>query len=325
LRRRAASASPLECPSRIAFIFPSFENGTCEMAESDKPIPTGLVIGPMRTGSTWLYEYLSSRGDVCLPKDVKETFYFAENYGKGGGWYENHFRHYDPAHHRGIIDVSPTLFQNHAAIPRVRNELQNPVLMATLRQPIDRAWSHYMHLRQYGATTLDFDSAVREAPAIIEASLYAKHLAHWLDEFGRDAVRITLYSDLKKHQAEYVRQVNEAFGLPTAHADALPSAKVNSGSLPRNVLLAQVTRRTASTLRRSGMHRIVNAGKRMGLANLVYGRSRGPAKPRMHPDTRRYLVDRFASDADDLERLLDINLDAWREQWAVPRKASRQA
>lgn len=296
------------------------------MAASDKPIPTGLVIGPMRTGSTWLYKYLSSRGDVCLPKDVKETFYFAENYDKSAAWYENHFRHYDPARHRGIIDVSPTLFQSEEAAARVRKDLQHPVLMSTLRHPIDRAWSHYMHLRQYGATTLDFDSAVREIPAIIEPSLYAKHLARWLDEFGRDAVRITFYSDLKQHPSEYVRQVNEAFGLPDAAAEALPSAKVNSGSLPRNLLLARATRHAAATLRRGGLHPIVNAGKRMGLANLVYGRSRGAgSKPRMRPDTRGYLVERFAKDVDDLERLLDINLDDWREQWTAPRKASNQA
>ncbi|MBU6415903.1 MAG: sulfotransferase domain-containing protein [Xanthomonadaceae bacterium] len=296
------------------------------MPELDKPFPTGLVIGPMRTGSTWLYEYLSSRADVCLPRDVKETFYFAENYGKGEDWYESHFRHYDPAHHRAIIDVSPTLFPNHDAIARVRKDLRNPVLMATLRQPIDRAWSHYMHLRQYGATNLDFDTAVREIPAIIDASLYAKHLACWLDEFGRGAVRITFYSDLKKHQAEYVRQVNEAFGLPATAADTLPAAKVNSGSLPRNLLLAQVTRRAAATLRRSGLHPLVNAGKRIGLSNLVYGRSRGAAaQPKMRPGTRGYLAERFATDLDDLERLLNIKLDAWREQRTPPRKASRQA
>jgi hypothetical protein len=36
-------------------------------------------------------------------------------------------------------------------------------------------------------------------------------------------------------------------------------------------------------------------------------------------------VERFAKDVDDLERLLDINLDDWREQWTAPRKASNQA
>lgn len=283
------------------------------MPDRDKTLPTGLVIGPMRTGSTWLYEYLLSRGDVCLPKGVKETFYFAENYGKGEAWYENHFRHYDPARHLRIIDVSPTLFHNPNAIARAREHLRNPVLMAVLRRPIDRAWSHYMHLRQYGETTLCFDAAIRAIPSIIEPSLYAKHLARWINQFGRDAIRIAFYRDLKQDQSEFAWQVDQAFGLPRATPQALPGAKVNSGSLPRSLLLARMTRRGAARLRRNGLHCIVNAGKRIGLSDLVYGRAHGAATgPRMRPETRGYLIRRFSTEVDELERLLDISLDAWR-------------
>lgn len=283
------------------------------MPDRDKTLPSGLVIGPMRTGSTWLYEYLLSRGDVCLPKGVKETFYFAENYGEGEAWYENHFRHYDPARHRRIVDVSPTLFHNPKAVARTRKHLHSPVLMAILRCPMDRTWSHYMHLRQYGETTLGFDAAVRTIPSMIEPSLYAKHLARWIRQFGRDAVRVLFYHDLKRRQSEFVRQVDRAFDLPHAAPQALPGTKVNSGSLPRSLLLARMTRRGAARLRRNGLHCIVNAGKRMGLSDLVYGRSHGTAsKPEMRPETRDYLATRFSTEVDELERLLDISLDAWR-------------
>lgn len=294
--------------------------------KADTPLPTGVAIGPMRTGSTWLYEYLSSRGDVCLPKDVKETFYFAENHDRGEAWYAHHFRHYDAARHRQIIEVSPTLFQNPAAVARVKKSLHCPVLLATLRRPIARAWSHYLHLRQYGTTTLGFDAAVRELPAIVDSSLYARHLAAWLDAFGATAVHVTYYMDLKERPGEYVRQVDRAFGLPPAESGVIPPGKVNPGGLPRHLLLARAGRRAAAGLRRSGLHRVVNAGKRMGLSNLVYGRFRGTAPgPAMRPDTRRYLVERFAPDVAALERMLDINLDAWREQWAPARRVSRKA
>lgn len=286
------------------------------MTNQHPPLPTGLALGPMRTGSTWLYEYLLARKDVCLPEDVKETFYFAENFGHGADWYANHFRHYDPARHRRILAVSPTLFPNAHAVLRVQRTLHRPALLVTLRRPIERTWSHYLHLRQYGATTLDFDTAVRDLPSMVEPSLYARHLARWIDAFGAEQVHVTFYDDLKRHQAEYVRQVDRAFGLPPAPAQALPSEKVNSGKLPRNVLLAQLARKTAARLRRGGLHPLVNAGKRMGLSNLVYGRSRpGAPRRRMRADTRRYLVARFAADAEALESLLDINLDAWRAGW----------
>lgn len=283
-------------------------------AMADTHLPTGLVIGPMRTGSTWLHEYLLSRGDVCLPKDVKETFYFAEKFGLGESWYANHFRHHDPSCHRKIVEVAPTLFDKPAAIARVRKILGNPVLLVTLRQPIDRTWSHYLHLRQYGTTTLDFDAAVREMPAIVEPSLYAKHLATWIDAFGPDSVHVTFYRDLKRRQAEYVRQVDRALGLPPAPVQARPATTVNAGGLPRNLWLAKLGHGVAARLRRKGLHRLVNAGKRVGLSNLVYARSRAPAPgPRMNRATHDYLVERFATDVAKLERMLDINLDAWRE------------
>lgn len=295
------------------------------MTNLERPLPTGLALGPMRTGSTWLYAYLLARKDVCLPEDVKETFYFAENFRRGVAWYANHFRHYDPAQHRKILAVSPTLFPNAHAVARVRETLRNPVLLVTLRRPIDRVWSHYLHLRQYGATALDFDAAVRNLPSMVEPSLYAKHLARWIDAFGSKRVHVAFYDDLKRRQAEYVRQVDRVFGLPPAPAQSLPAEKINAGGLPRNLLLAKLARGMAAKLRRGGLHPLVNAGKRIGLSNLVYGRSQAKApRKRMHPDTRRYLVARFATDADALESLLGINLDAWREDWAKLAEESRR-
>lgn len=294
------------------------------MTNPDRPLPSGLALGPMRTGSTWLHEYLLARQDVCLPGEVKETFYFAENFGQGLDWYANHFRHYDRSRHCRILAVSPTLFPNARAITRVHGTLHNPTLLVTLRRPIARTWSHYLHLRQYGATTLDFDTAVRDLPSMVEPSLYARHLARWIDVFGPERVYVTFYDDLKRRQAEYVRQVDRAFGLPPAPAGILPTEKVNPGGLPRNVLVARLARRAAAGLRRGGLHPLVNAGKRIGLSNLVYGRTRSTRpRQRMRPDTRRYLLARFAPDAEALESLLDINLDAWRDDWAKQAEEAR--
>jgi hypothetical protein len=296
------------------------------MTNLDEHLPTGLALGPMRTGSTWLHEYLLARQDVCLPKDVKETFYFAENFSLGDAWYANYFRHYDPVRHRRILAVAPTLFPNRNAPARVKRTLRNPVLLVTLRRPIDRTWSHYLHLRQYGATTLGFDAAVRDLPSMVEPSLYAKHLARWVDAFGPEAIHITFYDDLKRSRAEYGRQIDRAFDLPTATPQVLPAGKINRGGLPRAIWLAKVSRKAAAMLRLGGLHPLVNAGKRVGLSNLVYGRSRNMAPKRnMRPDTRRYLVERFSADTDALERLLGINLDAWREDWPRVAGTSRRA
>lgn len=277
----------------------------------------------MRTGSTWLHEYLSLRNDICLPKGVKETFYFATNYAMGEGWYRNYFRHYDPIRHRSIIEICPTSFHDHDAIGRIKKTLDEPRLLVTLRDPIDRAWSQYMHLCQHGETALDFDVAVREIPTIVAPGLYAKHLTRWLDEFGREAVRTTFFDDLKERQPEYVRQVNDAFGLSSLPLQTLPGKKINSGGLPYNRLLAKTIHRTVAKLRHNGLHWVVNTGKRVGLSDIIYGRSSSTATRQiMSLSTHNYLVEQFSTDVDNLEGLLNINLDSWRKKWVEFREKS---
>lgn len=285
------------------------------MTNLDKTLPTGLAIGPMRTGSTWLHEYLLLRNDVCLPKGVKETFYFDINYARGEAWYRNCFRHYDPTCHGSIIEVCPTLFNNHAAISRVRKTLLEPRLVATLRDPIDRTWSQYMHLRQHGKTALDFDAAVRKFPSIVAPSLYAEHLFGWIDEFGREKIRIIFYHDLKEHQAEYVRKVDDAFGLPHLQLKSLPS-KTNSGRLPYNPLLANIIHLAKTKLHNTGMHWVVNTGKRVGLSSIIHGRAgHTTTGPSMSLSAHSYLVEQFTPGIETLEKLLNINLDSWRQKW----------
>ena len=271
----------------------------------------------MRTGSTWLHEYLLSRNDVCLPKGVKETFYFGPNYSKGEEWYRSYFRHFDPIRHRSVIEVCPTLFASSEAIPRVRKVLHAPTLMATLRDPVERAWSNYMHLRQHGEIMMGFEAAVRKFPSLAIPGLYAKHLAEWIDEFGREKVHVVLYDDLKERQPEFVLKVNEVFGLPHVPLKTLPSKDTNAGRLPYNPLLAKIIHRAKSKLHDHGLHWVVNAGKRVGLSRVIRGRvGHGPTRARMTPDIHSYLVEQFSPDVEKLEKLLNIDLEPWRRNWA---------
>ena len=297
------------------------------MTNTGNHLPTGLAIGPMRTGSTWLHEYLLRRNDVCLPRGVKETFYFTANYGKGEEWYGRHFSHHDPLRHRVTIEVCPTLFQHREVIGRVRKTLGEPMLLVTLRDPVDRAWSHYMHLRQHGETSLDFDGAAREIPSIVVPGLYARHLSHWLDEFGQQRIRVLFYDELKDHPEEYIRKIDETFGLPEVSLASLPGEKTNSGRAPYNPALAKIIYRAKAKLHNNGLHWVVNAGKRIGLSNVIWGKAGERAKPSlpMSSATRSYLVEQFSPGVEELEKLLGVNLDSWRRKWTMPREQSNRA
>jgi hypothetical protein len=69
-------------------------------------LPDFIVVGPPRTGTTWLDRVL--RGHVELPADLKETQFFAWNFGLGINWYAAFFRNCDPLSLAG--EIAPTYF-----------------------------------------------------------------------------------------------------------------------------------------------------------------------------------------------------------------------
>ena len=126
-------------------------------------------------GTTWIYQYLQSRDDICLPYGVKETMFFDKFYCKSLKWYENHFKNIKSV--KKIIEVAPTYFHHNLAPERIYGTLGNIPLLFTLRNPANRCYSLFLHMRRYGMTKCtDFIDAAHKHPEIIQTSRYAYHL-----------------------------------------------------------------------------------------------------------------------------------------------------
>src|ERR1700721_2200010 len=69
-------------------------------------LPSFFIIGPPRTGTTWLHSLLSEC--AWLPHPTKETRFFDQHYERGLGWYSAHYRKATAA--RKIGEVAPTYF-----------------------------------------------------------------------------------------------------------------------------------------------------------------------------------------------------------------------
>src|SRR5207245_11287355 len=106
-------------------------------------LPDFIVVGPPRTATTWLDTVL--RGHVGLPRDVKETHFFARNYRQGLTWYERHFRHC--AAEPVIGEICAAYFENPQARERIRTHLPKCRIICTLRDPVERLYSYYKLMR----------------------------------------------------------------------------------------------------------------------------------------------------------------------------------
>ena len=114
----------------------------------------------MRSATTWIHRYLKSWDDVCLPTDVKETFFFDRRFTKGLGWYSRHFRGCQASKFRITVEVGPSYFHSEKAPARIRDVLGQIPLIVIYRNP----W-------RYPASVDRDDPLDTEVDAVLRSSL----------------------------------------------------------------------------------------------------------------------------------------------------------
>lgn len=207
-------------------------------AASDWPGPDFLVVGAQRSGSTSLYHYLTSHPRIA-PARFKEIKYFSAFADRPWGWYRRQFPDALPP---GTITGEATpyyLFHPHAP-RRVASRLPDVRLLAVLRNPIDRAYSHWAHETARGAEWLSFADALAAEPERLAGERermladeryasaawqnhsyaargrYAEQLAAWLTHLEANRLLVLRAEDLYADPAGTVRVATDFLGVPPA-------------------------------------------------------------------------------------------------------------
>jgi len=135
-------------------------------------LPSFLIIGAQRAGTTSLYRYLSKHPAVGPVVLTKGAHYFDTNYDKGLAWYRAHF----PARWSGantrrrfgvdrITGEGSPYYVFHPLAPfRIRETIPDVKLLLMLRDPVERAYSHYQHEKARGFEDLSFEEAIAREP-----------------------------------------------------------------------------------------------------------------------------------------------------------------
>jgi hypothetical protein len=125
---------------------------------ADPAGPHFLCIGAQKSGTTSFYQILRQHEEIYLPEN-KEIHYFTKFYDQGSGWYREQFAEAPPGRLRG--EITP-YYLFHEAVPgRILAFRPGMMLIALVRDPVERTISQYFHSCRYGFETL----ALREALA----------------------------------------------------------------------------------------------------------------------------------------------------------------
>lgn len=272
-------------------------------SSTETALPTALVIGPMRSATTWVHRYLKDRGDVCMPTDVKETFFFDRRFEKGLDWYARHFQNCQNRRARIMMEVGPSYFHSDKAPERIRDTLGDIPLVVIYRDPVERSFSHFAHLRRYGFTSLPLREAAQEFPEILAASRYAEQLRRWADHFRRDRLSILRLDTLRTSPDQFAANLTEALGLPFVPVPEALRTPVNRSAVPESNVLAGVAWRVADVLRGWRLHKIVEWAKQIGVKEVAMSRTT-ETRSEMSKAERRWLREQLESDIQRTSQVL---------------------
>lgn len=267
-------------------------------------LPQFIVIGAVKAATTWIAHQLRQHPDIYLPGP--EPHYFSSEYGRGADWYAGLFKKAAP--HQMIGEKSADYLAHPDAARRMAALLPDIPLIVQLRNPVERAYSDYCMLFRRGVVRGDparyLNRANRALPRFLEDGLYARHLARFVEQFGRERLKIILHDDIRAAPESVIAEVYRHIGVTPVIVPAAVSARMNDSQ----VTYLPLTMRKAL----GPMKRLVKPMRGKSWFEAVRGTMARPIRyPPFSDELREQLSDYYREDIGALENLLGRDLGHW--------------
>ena len=275
-------------------------------------LPTFLGIGVPRSGTTWLHELLQAHPEVYVPKHRKEIHFFDRNYERGIGWYEKFFPSDVQANkYRAIGEITPCYLYDDHCLQRILKMPSITKLIVILRNPIDRAYSHYGCFIRDGICSGPFEDCITQHPKIIQQSFYSDHLKKYLRHFKRDHMLVLIHEQTVAGSFSKAKETLGRFlGIDAERFSSTAGIKkVNSSDIPDAHSAYIFCAKFGERLKDMDLDYIVSLSKRLGIRQLFGKRT---SLPQMSKETRQHLKELYIPEIRKLESLLSINLECWK-------------
>ena len=300
-------------------------------------LPNFIVIGAAKSGTTSLHRYLSNHPEIYVPARREPSFFAHEGEhldyrGPGDNEWsfvtnvEKYRRLFGGADsYKAVGDISPRYLYFERACDRIKHYIPDARLIAVLRHPVDRAYSHFlMNRNRYCEPESNFRTALEKGPErvrlgwgwdwqYVEAGLYYKQLKRYYQRFDPGQLKIFLYDEYKVNPDEFFNslfrflEVNSSFRPDTSvrhRAAALPRMPAVRAFLNRPHTLKTWAVQLLPYHLLKGFYRQVR--------DTVNGWNSRPPDP-LAQEVRQELFERyFEADCAQLEALIGRDLSIWR-------------
>ncbi|MBK8443071.1 MAG: sulfotransferase domain-containing protein [Sphingobacteriales bacterium] len=285
------------------------------------PLPNFLIIGAAKSGTSSLYIYLREHPEIFM-SPVKETRFFSvmnqnidfNDPASAVVWkgtvsnFEDYKKLFDGVKkEKAIGEASPLYMHTPEAAQNIKSIVPDTKIIACLRQPVERAYSHYWHFVKLGfEKNPTFEAAIaddaqRNYAEYLQLGLYYKMLKRYYDIFDHDKIRIYLYEDLSKDPKSLLKDM---FRFLEVDDSFMPNVEMKY-----NTFAAKREKNIPSASTSTGwLQHFTSLFKKNPPAAVAAPQ---PQKPRLSEDTFNNTIVYFKEDIQQLQNLLGRDLSQW--------------
>lgn len=232
-------------------------------------LPEVIIVGAAKAGTTSLYDALCTNQEIYSSNIKEPNFHFFHgmkstlysfnqgnktkinppNYSIERNYY---YRLYSNRGGKIAIDASPIyLFKDTSCIASIKHSYQatcnQPKIIIVLRNPIDRAWSHYLHHVRIGEEIREFENVIQEYynnefdidlwPGwdYINQGFYSESIQNYKQAFKN--VKVIFFDDFVNNYQNSMNDINKFIGLEDKEYRQIKS---NISGIPKNGILGLI-------------------------------------------------------------------------------------
>ncbi len=285
-------------------------------------LPNFFIVGAPKAGTTSLYFYLKEHPEVfmCPVKEPEffsyeeieaQNLYYKKKRVKNVQEYVRLFR--DVKNEKAIGEASVSYLFYPEVPSKIKKLIPYAKIVIILRNPVERAYSHYLMDYKMGYIEIPFEQAVFKKTnskwadlyyqQYVELGFYYKQVKRYLDVFGQKQVLILFNEDLKNNPEKVMRTL---YDFLQVRDDFYPDGLklYNTFEVPKDGIIKKLY---SFYFLRNSIRKIVPRNYLEKMKKLFFDKE----KPELSEEVGEYLKKIYKEDIKRLETLLNKDLSGW--------------
>lgn len=297
-------------------------------------MPNFFIIGAQKAGTTSLCRYLQEHPQVYMSSIFEPGFFAFEgeeiNFcGPGDERISNRVitdldryrKLFENVTHETAIGEGTTLYlQSSKAANRIAHYVPDAKIIVILRNPVDRAYSAFMHLKRDNLEKFqieDFSKALLEEEERIKnnwgylwryksMSLYSKALQRYYENFPSNQIKVYLYEDFNNNPHEFLKDI---YRFLNVDEHCLPEflSRYNVSGIPKSRTLYNFM--TKENKLRNVLKPIIPNKLKKRVVNYI--QAKNLVRSKLSPEIKSEMIELFKDDIILLQNIIGRDLSSW--------------